>query len=144
MTISRIFDDFDQFDLLFKNFFETNSPFVPLSQSKSCYPLNIREEDDFLVLDLAVVGLEKDDISIKVEDNNVLRISYVKPTDSDEVEQPKLHWLVKGITNKSFNFGWRISNKFDLSTIDATMSKGMLTVKIKKTKTAETVSVTIK
>ena len=134
MTLAKIFPELDQFDLLFKNFFDRDTFFSPISQSKTYYPVNISETNGEIQIEIAVCGLNKEDIKIDVEDNNILRVSYEKP---EIKEDENTNWLVRSITRKSFNFGWKISNKFDLSTIQAKMDKGLLSIQIKKAKLEE-------
>ena len=61
------------------------------------------------------VGLDKKDIDITTE-GNTLKVSYNKPSieynPSDEEAGEYIH---KGITRKSFNMGWKISAKYNLS-----------------------------
>lgn len=141
MGITKMFSDFDQFDLLFKNFFEVNSIFEPISGKNIYYPVDIRESSGDLVIDIAVVGINKEEIKIKVEDGNVLRVIYDKP---EEIENANEIFITKRITRKSFNFGWRVSNKFDLGDIDAKMENGLLTIVLKKVKGSDPKTVEIK
>ena len=141
MGITKMFSDFDQFDLLFKNFFEVNSIFEPISGKNIYYPVDIRESSGDLVIDIAVVGINKEEIKIKVEDGNVLRVIYDKP---EEIENANEIFITKRITRKSFNFGWRVSNKFDLGNIDAKMENGLLTITLKKVKGSDPKTVEIK
>jgi HSP20 family protein len=141
MGITKMFSDFDQFDLLFKNFFEVNSIFEPISGKNIYYPVDIRESSGDLVIDIAVVGINKEEIKIKVEDGNVLRVIYDKP---EEMENANEIFITKRITRKSFNFGWRVSNKFDLGDIDAKMENGLLTIVLKKVKGSDPKTVEIK
>jgi HSP20 family protein len=87
------------------------------------------------------VGINKEEIKINVEDGNVLRVIYDKP---EEVENANEIFITKRITRKSFNFGWRVSNKFDLGNIDAKMENGLLTITLKKVKGSDPKTVEIK
>lgn len=136
-----MFPEFDHFDLLFKNFFDSSSLFVPSNQSKYAYPVNIFKKDGKLNIEISVCGIDKKDIKIDIEDNSVLKVSYVKPDLSEEKDT---EWISRCITKKSFNFGWKLSNKYDLSTIDAEMDKGLLLITIDEAKNTENKTVTIK
>ena len=127
--VSRFFDD--PFDLLYKDFFDTNKGFYSFFDiEKISYPVDIKETDNSIEFDIAVVGLDKKDIKIEVKDNDMLCISYEKKKELHGCENPNEKYLYKGITSKSFNMAWRIGNKFDLSKLDAKMDKGMLKINI--------------
>lgn len=113
--------ELDPFDLLWKNIFDDNSKFSTLVD-KINYPVDIYEEDNGITFELAVVGLEKDEIHIEVQGEN-LRIKYEKPKDTTE----RFH-IYKGIARRSFDIAWKVSSKFDLSKLDASLDKGLLKI----------------
>ena len=118
----------DPLDVLFRNFFDSNSFFLPVTQADFKYPVDIHETEKSLNIEIAVAGLDKDDISIEEEDR-VLRISYNKK----EEENKDKHYLQRSIAKRSFCFDWKIADdKFDLKKIDATMEKGILKISIPK------------
>jgi HSP20 family molecular chaperone IbpA len=55
------------FDILFKDFFNTNSPFTPATEAKYSHPVDIYEDDNGLHIEVACTGLDKDDIDIIIE-----------------------------------------------------------------------------
>ena len=67
------------FDILFRNFFNTEDQFAPAFNSKQPHPLNIYYNDEGLHFEVACTGLTKEDISISVE-GDLLKISYEKTT----------------------------------------------------------------
>ena len=140
--LSTRFNDLDAFDLLFKNFFNQDSFFAPVQTVKINHPVDIWETEEGLHLDVAGTGLVKDDIEIKIEEGDILRISYTKPQiEEDKKVKPVYH----GITRKSFNFGIRISpSKFNLDEIEASMENGLLHISIPFAKAAKPKVVTIK
>ena len=126
------FDDFlTEADLLFKNAFKSNSVFDPVLNSKINYPVDISETDRGLLFEIAVVGLEKKDISVKTE-GNILRISYIKP---EEEEKPI--YVHKGISRRSFDLSFKVSVRYDLKKIEAQMSKGLLSLEVPFSSEAE-------
>jgi HSP20 family molecular chaperone IbpA len=126
------FDDFlTEADLLFKNAFKSNSVFDPVLTSKINYPVDISETDRGLLFEIAVVGLEKKDISVKTE-GNILRISYIKP---EEEEKPI--YVHKGISRRSFDLSFKVSARYDLKKIEAQMSKGLLSLEVPFSSEAE-------
>jgi HSP20 family molecular chaperone IbpA len=138
----RLNHDLEPFDLLFRNFFDTDSFFMPAIESKPKYPVDIYESEDGLQLDIAVVGLDENDINIEITDGDTLIVSYQKEVDTSEKDDQK--YIHHGISKKSFSFGWRISNKFDLSKIEATVEKGLLNIYIPCAEEAKPRSIRIK
>jgi len=132
----------DRFDILFRNFFDDDSFFSPLAEAKPKYPVDIYENEAGLQFDVAVVGLDEKDINIEVTDGNILRISYQKEVNtSEEDDQNYLH---QGIAKRSFSFGWRISNRYDISKIDAIVDRGLLNISIPCSEETKPKSITIK
>ncbi len=118
-------------DLLFKNFFDRASAFQSNIDSKINHPVDIILKEEFLVFEIAAVGLEKKDIELQVEDGNCLKVSYTKPSiDSNNSEIDAGQYIHKGIAKRSFELGWKISPKFDLTQIDAKMEYGLLTISV--------------
>ena len=131
-------------DLLFRNFFDTNSMFQSFVETKPNYPVDIYTLGNELCFDIACVGLDKEDINIQTE-GNTLKISYKKPSvDSNPSDEEALDYIHKGITRKSFDMGWKISAKYDLSVINASMKNGLLTIAIPVAKESLPKVVTIK
>lgn len=138
----RLNHDIEPFDLLFRNFFETESFFKPVVDSRPKYPVDIYETDEGLQFDIAVVGLDENDINIEIIDGDTLSISYNKNEFEDsEYEQRYIH---QGIAKRSFKLGWKISHKFDLNKIEATVEKGLLNIFIPCAEETKPKSITIK
>ena len=121
MGILRPFE-LDPFDLLWKDLFETNAHFSAITQ-KITHPVDIFETEDGIRFEVAAVGLDKTDIDIIV-DGDQLRITYEKPNRPEETP------IYKGIKRSSFNLTWKISTKFDLSKLEASLDKGLLVLTI--------------
>ena len=122
----------DAFDILFKNFFNTDTFFGPVAESKIGHPVDIYENEKGLHFEIACTGLTKDEITISIE-NDTLKVSYDKPESNDLANK----YLVRGIAKRAFNLGYRISSKFDLSKADAEMHNGLLQISIPFTKEEE-------
>lgn len=112
--------ELDPFDLLWKNIFDDNAKFNTLVD-KINYPVDIYEEENGVTFELAVVGLNKEDVQIQVQGEN-LRIKYEKPQAQER------HYVYKGIVRRSFDLQWKVSTKFDLSKLEATMDRGLLKI----------------
>jgi len=121
MGILRPFE-LDPFDLLWKDLFETNAHFSAITQ-KITHPVDIFETEDGIRFEVAAVGLDKTDIDIIV-DGDQLRITYEKPNRPEETP------IYKGIKRSSFNLTWKISTKFDLGKLEASLDKGLLVLSI--------------
>ena len=115
--------ELDPFDLLWRDLFENNSRFSAITQ-KVTHPVDIYETPSGIKFEVAAVGLDSKDIDIQI-DNDQLRIKYEKP--QTETEESVIY---KGIKRSSFDLTWKISTKFDLSKLEASLDKGLLTLDI--------------
>lgn len=127
----------DPLDIVWKNFFDTNSRFNTI-QEKINYPVDIYETDKGLRFELAVVGLEKSDLDITV-DGDTLRISHEKA----EEEELK-NYVQRGIARRSFDLAWKVAGKFNLTKLTAEMDKGLLIVDVPYSDSKEPKKITIK
>ena len=113
------------FDILFRNFFNAEEQFAPAFNSKQPHPLDIYYDEEGLHFDVACTGLTKEDISISVE-GDLLKISYKKP----EGELDFSGYIYHGLSKKSFDLGYKISPKFNLTKVNAEMENGLLKLQI--------------
>ena len=113
---------FSPFDILVKNFFNTEEQFQTPNNKILNHPVDVYEDKDGLYFDIACTGLNKKQVDIKVEDD-VLRVIYHKP-DKDEKED--VHHYHSGIAKRNFNLGWKIARRFELPKIEASMKDGLL------------------
>lgn len=123
---------FDKFDLLWKNFFNSGmfEPFNTLDV-KLTHPVDIYETVEGLTIDMAVVGQTSDDIKVEVDDD-ILKVSYDRRDDKPEPDtmEPYFHWVHRGISRRSVNLGWKISDRYDMNRLAANAENGLLTIKI--------------
>ena len=68
-------------------------------------------------------------LSLNIE-GDVLRISYNKPKDEECCEVNDCNYIYRGVAKRSFNLGYKISPKFDLSKAEAMMENGLLGIRI--------------
>jgi HSP20 family molecular chaperone IbpA len=122
MTFIRPFE-LDQFDLLWKDLFNASPQFYDITQ-KITHPVDIFETQDGIRFEIAAVGLNEEDIEILVEGEQ-LRIRYerTKPIDQEAI-------IYRGIKRSGFDLSWKISSKFDLSKLEASLDKGLLVLGI--------------
>jgi len=124
-------------DLLFKNFFETDSNFQSHIDNKPNYPCDLFTTDEGLGIEIAAVGLDKKDIKIETAENQI-KISYNKTDEEQSVD-----YIHRGIARRSFNLGWKISPKFNLNKVKADMDQGLLTIFIPIADEAKPKAITI-
>ena len=108
------------FDILFKDFFKSDGDYTPFNQIKVNHPVDIYEANEGLNIDIACVGLTKKDIDLTIE-GDILRVEYKKDHGSTEAE-----YIQRNIAKRAFNFGWRISRRFDLGQLQAKLENGLL------------------
>jgi len=114
--------ELDPFDLLWKDLFESVPHYSAITQ-KISHPVDIFETEDGIKFEIAAVGLDKDDINVTV-DGDQLKIYYEKPNNTEE------NSIYRGIKRSSFNLTWKISTKFDLAKLEASLDKGLLILNV--------------
>ena len=144
MTHIRTTRDMDAFDVLFKNFFNNESFFAPVIDTRIGHPVDIYENEKGLHFEIAGTGLTKEDINISIE-GDVLRVSHDKKEADGCCEINDCKYYHRGITKKSFNLGYRIPlSKYDLGNADASMENGLLKIIIPVAEAAKPKTLTIK
>ena len=108
------------FDILFRDFFKSEEEFAPFNQIRVNHPVDIYEANEGLNIDIACVGLTKKDIDLTIE-GDILRVEYKKDEGSNTNE-----YIQRNIAKRAFNFGWRISRRFDLGQLEAKLENGLL------------------
>ena len=63
---------------------------------------------------------------INIEED-ILKISYKKPEDDDTLHPGTIH---RGLARRSFDLGYKISAKYDLSKAEAKLENGLLEIAI--------------
>ena len=119
----------EQFDLLWKSFFDHNAVFKPIKEKVVQHPCDIQETDSGLRIEVAAVGLDKEEIDIIV-DSETLRIAYRKTEDEKQKEQDEYRYLHRSIKKASFDIAWKISSKYELAKLEAKLDKVLLTLDI--------------
>ena len=130
--MSTLFYERTPFDILVRNFFQDASQFTPLAESKVPHPVDIYTTETNLVFDIACTGISKEDLEIQTQ-SNTLRVNY----DKTKNEAPNVDYIHKGIAKRSFNLGWKIDSKFDLSKAKADFKDGLLKIEIPFAKGSE-------
>ena len=112
----------DPFDIVWKNFMSSNSNYNTINE-KINYPVDIYETDNGLCFELAVVGLDKEDLEILVE-GDTLRVTH------DGKQDQERNYIARGIARRSFDLAWKVASKFELSKLTAKIDKGLLIIDI--------------
>lgn len=133
----------EEFDILWKSFFDNNASFKPIKEKAVSHPCDIQETDNGLRIEIAAVGLTKDDIDIIV-DSETLRIAYRKTEEDKKKEKEEYRYLHRSIRKASFDLGWKISSKYELAKLEASLERGLLTLDIPFAKENKPVKVKIK
>jgi HSP20 family protein len=117
------------FDLLFRDFFKSELDFQPAAEAKISHPVDIFENKNGLHFEIACTGLTKNDIEINIE-GDILKISYNKPKDEACCEVDDCKYIHRGIAKRSFNLGYKVASKFNLSESSAEMKDGLLRISV--------------
>ena len=120
------------FDLLFRDFFKSELDFQPATEAKISHPVDIFETKHGLHFEVACTGLSKEDVELNIE-GDILKISYEKPKvlpGVNDEEAKGRNYIHMGIAKRSFNLGYKIAAKFDLSKAEAMMENGLLAIRI--------------
>jgi len=136
--MSTLFFERTPFDILVRNFFQDANTYLPLAETKVPHPVDIYTTDTHLVFDIAATGVAKEDLQIQIQDNT-LRINYDKSKEDSGVD-----YIHRGIAKRSFNLGWKIDSKFDLSKANAEFKYGLLKITIPFAKGSELKTLVIK
>ena len=132
---------FSPLDILVKNFFQQEQEEFQTPTNRIInHPVDIYEDKNGLYFDIACTGLTKKMINVDVEED-VLRVSYDKK-ELDKIEET--HFYHSGIAKRSFDLGWKIARRFDISKIEASMKDGLLKLFIPITPESKPKTVSIK
>jgi HSP20 family molecular chaperone IbpA len=113
------------FDILVRNLFQEAGKFSPLAHdTKVAHPVDVIEVPSGVQIDIACTGIPKEEIEIIVDGNN-LKVNYEKSKVKEETK-----YLHRGIAKRSFNLGWKIDSKYDLSKAEANFINGLLKIDI--------------
>ncbi|MFW5804281.1 MAG: Hsp20/alpha crystallin family protein [bacterium] len=119
------------FDILFNDILNHCS-YQPIKDKKAGYPVDVYVEDNKLFFDVAVVGIDREEIEVFVKDGSILSISYDKKEEKDKRE-----YISRGIVHRSFKHEWKVTDKFDLSKAKVSLDKGLLRIEIPTSKNKE-------
>lgn len=102
--------------------------FKPLSHRPSFPSVNIKEEETAFTLEFAIPGYNKEDLSIRVEDD-ILSVSSEKESQSNSNEEA---YTRKEFSYTSFNRSFSLPEIVDVDKIEAKTQDGMLYLTLPK------------
>ena len=122
-TVSKIFeDDWNTiFDWTNRNFKKTHTTLPSV---------NVVDEDDHLLIKMAVPGIDKKNINIELK-NDILTISGKSELQNEEVDEERLS--IKEFNYSSFQRSFNLAEShIDKQKIEANYQNGILSVKLEK------------
>jgi len=128
-SISGMLDDFftnDLFDWNMKNFSMTNTTLPAV---------NIREEDDKFIVEMAAPGMKKEDLKINVE-GQMLRISSEREEEKEVKDEDK-KYMRREFSYQSFIRSFTLPKFVDADRIVATYRDGILFLEVPKKEEAK-------
>lgn len=91
------------------------------------YPANVSYDDVGMHLDIAVIGVSKDEVAVEADDYGLIKIVCKKNTES---ERDPSSYTLKKIVSKDFDFTIKIPAKYDTSKIFVRLANGLLELTI--------------
>ena len=132
---------FSPLDILVKNFFQAEQEEFQTPNNRIInHPVDIYEDKTGLYFDIACTGLTKKQVKVDIE-GDVLKVLYSKK-DLDKIQDT--HFYHSGIAKRSFDLGWKIARRFDLSKIEGSMKDGLLKLFIPLTPESKPKTISIK
>ena len=143
MTHVNLFDPgfASPLDVLVKNFFDKDAIFDKPSRQAVTHPIDVFEDHNGLTFEVACVGLDKKDVNISIE-GDILKVSHKKGEQQQSTEDKRYYHT--GVRKSSFDFGWKIARRFNLSKANAEMHNGLLRIRIPYAAEAKPKTLTIK
>jgi len=143
MTHVNLFDPrfASPLDVLVKNFFHKDAILDKPSRQAVPHPIDVYESEQGLTFEVACVGLDKKDVSIAIEED-ILKVSYKKGEDQQTADDKRYYHT--GVRKSSFDFGWKVARRFNLSKASAEMQNGLLCIQIPYAAEAKPKTLTIK
>jgi len=122
--LNRVQNEFAQMEKLFNDLFSSGDSFVGFN---SGYPkCNVIELDDKFIVEMAVAGLKKEDIKIKVEENQV------KVEGGKQVKYENAKYHVRELSSRAFAKTISIPRTVNGDKIDAKFEDGVLEIYMPK------------
>lgn len=145
---------FDAVNAMLPTVWDFDDVYQPVRRSlrNSAPQLNVLESDEDYTLQIAAPGMTKEDVEVKLDEEDVLVISMEKKSEKEEksdeaetsaskevakVEEKPVRYLRREFTHQSFVQRISLPEDVDKENIKATMEHGMLVVVLPKVKVEE-------
>ncbi|RDI96067.1 Hsp20/alpha crystallin family protein [Meiothermus sp. QL-1] len=126
-NLSTVSDFWSEFDRLWREVTAS----LGGSLHTRAYPFDLYETDDSLVLELAVPGLRKEDLEVRLEGNQLT----VRGTYPEVSEGERRYWA-RGLPRGSFAQSITLPASVESEKIQATLSDGLLRLTLPKAEEA--------
>lgn len=120
MRRDSIDDVFDQMQDFFREFQERG-----MEIARKDTPVDIKEEDGTIIVEADLPGVQKEDISLKADDEKL----QISAESSQEIKEENEKYVRKERSSRRFSRNIRWPRKIDPGTINASYSDGVLEVK---------------
>lgn len=133
-------------DFINRNFSGLADSFLKDSEIKGTYPkINFIDNGDHFLLEAAIPGYRREDVSIEVKENNLI-IRGQASTDTDPGSKGNYLW--REIKRSKFQRSFILPEGLEVSGIDASVNSGILSVKLPvkapQSKKSESIKIPIK
>lgn len=133
VTIQTLFPGFDRWAIGFNPILDTLKDIAAETKQSSYPPYNIRENGDETILELAVAGFSKDDITITVQELSLLVEGKIQKAPGE--------YTYKGIAGREFSQRFALAEYVIVK--GAEMRDGMLLITLKQELPEEKKPITI-
>lgn len=124
-SLSNSLDSFlESWDSNFYTYTISTYPNYPQDVQLPSYPKSngYLLENGTFILELACTGFEKDEVIVKANDSNLIIEGNKKEKDKEETI------LFKNFPIKDFKWERKVSNRYDMNSLDVTLKNGVLSI----------------
>ena len=115
------------FDSMFDRFFgDLGTIHHSINNSGGFPPYNLKRDGHKYLIEMAIAGFSKDDITVHVE-NGVLTVSS---NDKKEINEESHEFVHQGIARRSFKRSWTIADDVEVQSAD--LVDGLLTIELEQ------------
>jgi HSP20 family molecular chaperone IbpA len=118
-------DGFSPSDVTIRNFLNVTGGYLALAEDRNGYPIDVYEDGYGLNLEITCTGRGKEDVDLKIE-GGTLRVRYETKTVNEETR----HYIRRGVMRRTFDMGFRLSNRYNIGGSKATFSNGLLYITV--------------
>ncbi len=111
------------------NDFDKNSNYASNANNMSAPLVNVINQDNQYVIEVAAPGIKKEDISIKLENNKLVISSELK---KEEKNEKNVNYSIKEFGFSSFSKTFFVPKDIEAEKINADYNNGVLSVSIPK------------